>query len=98
MGNPNSNRAIIAVCDIFGWVAQTLQGADLLSQSLNALVLVPDYFGEDGKTTGLSAAAIMERMLDIDEHAQKLREWLLEAKASYKDVKFWGCYGLGWGG
>ena len=68
---------------------------------------MPDYFEEDGKTSGLSAAAIMEKMLDIDEHAQKLREWLLEAKASYKDVKFWACYmfvnfggclGLGGGG
>ncbi|KAG8931189.1 hypothetical protein FRC02_003085 [Tulasnella sp. 418] len=37
-------KAIIYVYDIFGFYPQTQQGADIIAESLNATVLMPDFF------------------------------------------------------
>jgi len=107
-GSPDSTRALIAVYDIFGFAPQTLQGADLLSHSLDALVLVPDFF--DGKPLSMSlyppdtdekkktVGEFMQGMASIDANVPKLEGVVKEAKAKYEGVKGWGCYGLCWGG
>ena len=43
-GPSQSSLAIITVYDIFGFFPQTQQGADALAQSLNAKVIIPDFF------------------------------------------------------
>lgn len=107
-GQHNSTRALIAVYDIFGFAPQTLQGADLLSYSLDALVLVPDFFkgnqlplniiptdtDEKKKLTG----EFMQGTANIDANVKKLGEFVVEAKSTYERVQGWGCYGLCWGG
>lgn len=94
--------------DVFGFAPQTLQGADLLSHSLGALVLVPDFF--KGKPLPLSlyppdtdekkktAGAFMQGTANFDINLLKLGEVVKEAKGKYDTVKGWGCYGLCWGG
>ncbi|CAF9942138.1 hypothetical protein IMSHALPRED_003378 [Imshaugia aleurites] len=108
IGPSTSTRALIAVYDIFGFTPQTLQGADLLSHSLDALVLVPDFF--KGKPLSLSlyppdtdekkktAGEFMQGTANIDANAKKLGEVAVAAKGEYESVKGWGCYGLCWGG
>ena len=108
IGPSNATRAIIAIYDVFGFVPQTLQGADLLSHSVNALVLVPDFF--KGNPLPLSlyppdtdekkkiAGQFMQVTGNIDANLTKLGELAQEAKGAYRDVKGWGCYGLCWGG
>lgn len=107
-GPPHSSRALVAVYDVFGFAAQTLQGADLLSHSLDALVLVPDFFR--GKPLPLSlyppdtdekkkiAGEFVKGTANIDANVAKLAEVVNEAKRKYEGVKGWGCYGLCWGG
>ncbi|ODM16879.1 hypothetical protein SI65_07844 [Aspergillus cristatus] len=47
-GPRDTTTAIINIYDIFGLSPQTIQGADILSTRLNALVLLPDFFHGDG--------------------------------------------------
>ncbi|ELU44470.1 DLH domain-containing protein [Rhizoctonia solani AG-1 IA] len=50
VGNPKSaclGKTIIGVYDIFGYWPQTQQGADILAETLDALVIYPDFL--DGK-------------------------------------------------
>ncbi|KAF9650733.1 dienelactone hydrolase [Thelephora ganbajun] len=44
--------ALIIVYDIFGYSSQTLQGADILAETIGAQVFMPDFFGE-GNAFGL---------------------------------------------
>ncbi|EJD04229.1 uncharacterized protein FOMMEDRAFT_19489 [Fomitiporia mediterranea MF3/22] len=46
-GPPTSSIAIVNVFDIFGFWPQTQQGADILAQTLNARVVMPDFFAPD---------------------------------------------------
>ncbi|KAF8334114.1 Alpha/Beta hydrolase protein [Cantharellus anzutake] len=46
VGPADTNRAIIFVYDIFGYHLHTQQGADILSEGLGALVVVPDFARE----------------------------------------------------
>ncbi|KAL5534503.1 hypothetical protein ACEPAG_966 [Sanghuangporus baumii] len=46
-GPPQSSLAIVTVFDIFGFYPQTQQGADALAQTLNAKVVMPDFFEPD---------------------------------------------------
>ncbi|KZS90326.1 alpha/beta-hydrolase [Sistotremastrum niveocremeum HHB9708] len=46
-GSETSTTALVAVYDIFGFWPQTQQGADILATSLNAKVVMPDFFEPD---------------------------------------------------
>ena len=108
IGPANPTRALIAIYDIFGLVPQTLQGADLLSHSLNSLILMPDFFKGNALPLNLYppdtdekkkfAGEFMQGPANIDANVHKLAEVMLDAKKSYSSVKSWGCYGLCWGG
>lgn len=107
-GPSTSKRALIGVYDVFGSMPQTLQGADRLATSLNALVLMPDFFkgeplplslyppntDERKKTVG----EFMQTKANIDANTKKLLEIVKEAKGKYTEVEGWGVYGLCWGG
>ncbi|KAG8950516.1 hypothetical protein FRC00_007668 [Tulasnella sp. 408] len=43
----DSGRAIIIVYDVLGYSTQGLQGADILAQSVNARVVIPDFLRGD---------------------------------------------------
>ena len=80
----------------------------MLSHSLEALVLMPDFF--EGNALPLSiyppdteekkkrVGEFRQGTANIDANAPKLGEVAKEAKGKYKGVKGWGCYGLCWGG
>jgi hypothetical protein len=62
-GSQTSTKAIVDVHDIFGLAPQTLQGADLLATTLNAVVLVPDFLGVSRyRERGLLAAKRMRSL------------------------------------
>lgn len=46
-GPEGTSRAIICLYDIFGFYPQTQQGADVLAKTLNAKVVMPDFFEPD---------------------------------------------------
>ncbi|GAA96012.1 uncharacterized protein L969DRAFT_46880 [Mixia osmundae IAM 14324] len=65
VGPESASTVLIGVYDIFGYAPQTYQGADILSETLGARVLLPDLFrgdywphdkfppsGDDGKKLG----------------------------------------------
>ena len=43
-GPTTASRAVLLAYDAFGYSPQLLQGADMLSAALNALIIVPDFF------------------------------------------------------
>ncbi|GJJ13917.1 hypothetical protein Clacol_008174 [Clathrus columnatus] len=43
-GPEKTDKALVCVFDIFGFWPQTQQGADILAETLNAKVLMPDFF------------------------------------------------------
>ncbi|KAG8998153.1 hypothetical protein FRB93_013835 [Tulasnella sp. JGI-2019a] len=47
-GDKGGSMAIISVYDVFGYLPQILQGADILARSLRAQVIMPDFFGDFG--------------------------------------------------
>lgn len=109
----NATHGLIGCFDASGSVNQTLQGADLLSRSLNCLVLVPDFFGTGGMVGKSLPPNVLppdtdEKMRIVDEWRRgpgdldaanlKLRAVLQYTKTWHSFVECWGCYGLGWGG
>jgi len=88
---------------------QTLQGADRLADSLNAIVLVPDFF--KGKyaqghwfaappTDGEEKAAYDDFMKNaaFPNHISSLLKLEQTAKEKFPEAKLWGAFGLCWGG
>jgi dienelactone hydrolase len=109
IGSPTASRGIIDVYDVFGFMPQTFQGADRLAESLNAIVLVPDFL--KGKyaqgawfaappTEGPEKAAYDEfrKNSAVENHVQPLLNVTHAAKEKFPDVKSWGAFGLCWGG
>lgn len=104
---PNPTIGIITIYDIFGMASQTLQGADILSSALNAVVLVPDFFkGESVKSewmTGGDAgkqlrAKFMAEKAEFPGNVAALLKTVEVAKKKFPYVTAWGTYGLCWGG
>ncbi|KAI1385400.1 alpha/beta-hydrolase [Hypoxylon trugodes] len=102
-------RAIFDVYDVFGLSPQALQGADRLSASLNALVLVPDFFEGDYMQAAWMPADTDEKKAAfakfqnekavVSKNVEKLielRELAGEIWPSTGDR--WGVFGLCWGG
>jgi len=64
-----SDKAYIAVYDIFGFKPQTQQGADILASELKAQVLMPDFFAPAGPWP------VDQFPPKTDEEKQKLQEF-----------------------
>lgn len=106
----NPSRAVVLVYDVFGPAPQTLQGADRLSDSLNALVLVPDllkgtYFDPanippDTEEKKAAVAAYIEGPANMAHGVANLLQVRKEAGARWEriDDGKWGVFGLCWGG
>ncbi|KAJ5282002.1 hypothetical protein N7478_007374 [Penicillium angulare] len=107
-GDSNSNIGLVDVYDIFGLASQTLQGADLLAQRLNAIVLVPDFFDGDALPHEVvppdteEKREVMTRFLATKANVPQNVDILIHAidqyKASFSNVGKWGAFGLCWGG
>ncbi|KAG9122574.1 hypothetical protein FRC07_000988 [Ceratobasidium sp. 392] len=46
VGKQGTGKAIIGIYDIFGYFPQTIQGADILAETLDAYVVYPDFFDD----------------------------------------------------
>jgi dienelactone hydrolase len=109
VGSSTAARGIIDIYDAFGFMPQTVQGADRLAESLSALVLVPDFL--NGKyaqsawfaappTEGPEKTAYDEFMknMAVENHVQPLLKVTEAAKEKFAGAKHWGAFGLCWGG
>lgn len=107
-GDASSKRAILLVYDVFGLASQTLQGADRLASSVNALILIPDFFeGEpigpdvfpvDSEEKKARAQKFMAEKADFAKGASTMLDVRKEAGEKFSSVESWGAFGLCWGG
>ncbi|KAH8676840.1 hypothetical protein BGZ60DRAFT_403552 [Tricladium varicosporioides] len=110
-GPANAKKGLICLYDVFGFAPQTLQGADLLSQTLNTLVVLPDILAgryaqatwfheliETGPEVEKTKAEFMAYAMDFVPWAGKFYEVMKDAKSKWSGVESWGAYGLCWGG
>ncbi|KAI0836909.1 alpha/beta-hydrolase [Hypoxylon sp. FL0890] len=109
IGPKDPQTAIIDIYDIFGLAPQTLQGADRLSASLNALVIVPDLLegvyvqrawlpaNTDEKKAAL--AKFLSQQAAFPKGVGKLIEVRKVAGEKWPSIgDRWGVFGLCWGG
>jgi len=109
-GPADAKRAILIVYDIFGYYAQTLQGADILAtgdRETPCQVFMPDFFGEH-------ACPIEWYPPDTPEKEKKIGEWfgahagppqqmpkvgkVVNALKQQRGIEAWGIVGFCWGG
>jgi len=106
-GSTSAKIGIIDAYDIFGLSNQTLQGADLLASSLDAVLLIPDFFkGASVKKEWMSLPPeekkplwdkFMAESASIPAAAEALVKVVQESKTKFPSVAKWGAYGLCWG-
>jgi len=107
-GPDHTNKAIIFIYDIFGYVKTTQQGADIIARAVNAKVVMPDFaHGEpysserflnppEGADVG---AEVRKEFFDPSYMQERLNEIKAVAQELRKEGKtFVGCIGLCWGG
>ena len=107
-GNRSAKRGVVLIYDIFGLYPQTKEGAALLAQELNCLVIIPDFF--HGKGADLNWVAIdtegknnklmafMGEEANPEKNVAALFSIMKETKLLYPNVEKWGALGLCWGG
>jgi dienelactone hydrolase len=103
-----ANKGIIDVYDIFGNAPQTLQGADMLAEGLDAVVLVPDFFKGDALPGDILPQDTEEKRQRVGQflanqaaplkNVEALLQTAAAAKKQWPSVKNWGAFGLCWGG
>ena len=87
---------------------QTIQGADRLAASLDAVILIPDFFEGGAIDVNFVPPDTDEKKKAVDkfrkekivfpENLQKLTRITLEAKQKWPTVEAWGVFGFCWGG
>ncbi|KAJ5771562.1 hypothetical protein N7520_002091 [Penicillium odoratum] len=107
-GNASSTIGLVDIYDIFGLSNQTLQGADLLAQRLNALVLVPDFFEGDALSHDTVPVDTEQKQkiigdflaskADIPRSVSVLVGAVEQYRTKFPLVTKWGAFGLCWGG
>ena len=87
---------------------QTIQGADRLAASLDAIVLIPDFFQGGAMNVDFVPADTDEKKASVDkfrkekmnfpETLDQLIRTTTEAKQKWPSVEAWAVFGLCWGG
>jgi dienelactone hydrolase len=98
----------VDIYDVFGMASQTIQGADLLAARLNAVVLIPDFFGgeplkyeyvpADTDEKKQIIAEFMAHNANISRNVGVVIEAVEEYRTRFLSVQKWGAFGLCWGG
>jgi len=108
VGPTDTKRAIIYVYDIFGYHPQTQQGADILADRVNALVVMPDFahgkpYDKERFTNPPPDVKPYEEVgrtffdpIFFDERVNEVKEVAKQLKSEGKT--FVGAIGLCWGG
>ena len=107
-GSQSSKKCVIDIFDAFGIRPQTLQGADMLSAGLGALVLMPNFFKGEGADPAAFPPDTPEKQKilkdfmtahgDFDKNLADLLDFTEAAKEKWPGVVNWGVFGLCWGG
>jgi dienelactone hydrolase len=107
-GPTPATAGIIFIYDVFGFLPQTLRGADRLAASLSCLVLVPDILnGQYAEEKWLAptasraeqdAAAKYRAALAVPTFVSRVMAVARDAKNKFPHVARWGAFGLCWGG
>ncbi|KAL4802651.1 hypothetical protein BDV18DRAFT_163616 [Aspergillus unguis] len=107
-GPTDAKTAIVTIYDIFGNSSQTTQGADILAQRLNTLVLIPDFFDGDGLDPKCVPPDTDEKMKTLmgfvqtkapfEKTAEGIPDLVQAYKGAFPAVEKWAAYGLCWGG
>lgn len=109
-GPPDADKAILATYDIFGFLPQILQGADILATGdteQSYQVFMPDFFNGNPASMDWYPPTNDEQLATLGEwfkhaqwsiHSPKLRGILKEAEKLNPNVKAWGIMGYCWGG
>jgi dienelactone hydrolase len=107
-GSRTATTALLAIYDIFGNTPQTTQGADILAERLNGLILIPDFFDGNGAKPEWFPTDTIERHGLLMDFVVRKANWTEAAKGMpdllkvyrefFPGVNRWGAYGLCWGG
>ncbi|KAI8966342.1 alpha/beta-hydrolase [Daldinia sp. FL1419] len=110
-GPPDSDKAILAVYDAFGFYPQTIQGLDILAYGCSDRkyqVFMPDFFNgnpaelewypptDDDKKARIGRW-FQETAL-WSNHIHKIPDFLTAANIHNGNIKSWGMMGYCWGG
>ena len=98
----------MVVYDIFGYFPQTLQGADILSTEINALVVMPDFFDGEPCDINISPANTEEKKAQLSTFIttkgnlaiakENIVKSLEALKEELPKVDKWAVIGYCWGG
>ena len=103
-----ATKGIFVVYDIFGYFPQTLQGADILSTQLNALVVMPDFFNGEPCDVSVVPPDTEEKKAklnnffattaDLATNRERIAKSLGALKGGFPGVEKWAVVGYCWGG
>jgi len=97
-GSPSSRKAIIDVNDAFNLspssTISSLEAADELASSLNAMVIVPDLSPRVPKDVAQLGDFLSEVRGDLSKNFEFMSEASAEAQQMWPEVEAWGVCGL----
>ncbi|KAG9100397.1 hypothetical protein FRC06_004173 [Ceratobasidium sp. 370] len=106
VGKQGTGRAIIGIYDIFGYFPQTIQGADILAETLDAFVVYPDFFDDQpwpneafpprNEEEGKKLQQFFGEAANLDNRLAELTT--LADQLRTEGAKFVGTVGFCWGG
>ncbi|KAK8072169.1 hypothetical protein PG996_005517 [Apiospora saccharicola] len=110
-GPKDAAKGVLVIYDIFGYYEQTLQGADIMSNSddhQKYKVVMPDWFkGEPAPSRGEFPPDTEEKQKNLGAFfgrfpppsvAEKVPAYMEAAKEKFPEVKEWAILGYCWGG
>lgn len=109
-GPADATLGIVSIFDIFGFVDQTVQGADILSAGIQGAqykVFIPDWFDGNSCPTEWYPPDTPEKQNNLgawfsandpNAVAAKLPAFVDSLKAAYPSITKWGLIGYCWGG
>ncbi|KAJ5152560.1 uncharacterized protein N7482_009038 [Penicillium canariense] len=107
-GKTDARIGLVDIYGVFGMASQTVQGADLLAARLNAVVLIPDFFGgEPLKHENVPAnteekkqiiAEFLAHKANVTRNVGVVTEAVQEYRTRFPSISKWGAFGLCWGG
>lgn len=107
-GPKDASKGLFVVYDIFGYFPQTLQGADILSKQLNAVVVMPDFFEGEPCSPALFPPDTEEKKAgfqkfwttkaDFEKTQATIKRVFAAIKEEHKSTTRWAIMGYCWGG
>lgn len=107
-GRMDATAGVVDVYDVFGMSDYTKQGADLVAEALDAVVVIPDFlkgtyaksewFPLDTEEKRGQFFGFLKGYAFPYKYTSALMESMEEYKSRFPSVTKWGSFGLCWGG